>query len=147
MRVNILSDGRFLNSGRFRPITNVRAAFTHQGKHQAFSSSPRDNFLAAFMDAYDLNLGEDDPGEDIRDTGSTPSGKRCASVFTAGHGSNDNLSVAAGLPAKVRLQYRPLAKVRATDTRRQTPLNLEAYGFVAGCKTHLVYWNLGLRLL
>jgi hypothetical protein len=139
MRVNILSDGRFLNSGRFRPNTNVRAAFTHQGKHQAFSSSPRDNFLAAFMDAYDLNLGEDDPGEDIRDTGSTPSGKRCASVFTAGHGSNDNLSVAAGLPEPAKLKHRVLAKDRATDTRRQTLLYPKAIGFVAWRKTHLVY--------
>jgi hypothetical protein len=119
MRVNILSDGRFLNSGRFRPITNVRAAFTHQGKHQTLSSSPRDNFLAAFMDAYDLSLGEYDLGEDNGDTGSTSSGKRSASVFTAGCGSNDNLSVAAGLPAKVRLQYRPMAKDRAAGFGRK----------------------------
>jgi hypothetical protein len=115
MRVNVLSDGRFLNSGRFRPITNVRAAFTHRGKYQTLTSSPRDDFLTAFMDANDLDLGEDDLGEDNENTVSTQFGKPgYAAIMNAGCGSNDNFAIAAS-PAKLRLRYKRQALKRAAD--------------------------------
>jgi hypothetical protein len=111
MRVNILSDGRFLNSGRFRPVTNVRAALSHQGKYHTLVSVPRDKSLAASLLAYDFEHHE---GE--RDTQASPSGKCRGAIFIAVDrlSSNDNRSITATRSVSVLSRHTSMALDRAS---------------------------------